>query len=190
MGVQVPLAAPPPLPPGSPVLHTREVLFRGRIGEFGVDTVTLPNGVVAELATLRHPGAAAVVPLHADGTVTLLRQHRHAVGGSILEIPAGKLDSGEPPAVCARRELAEEAGLDGPVEPLLAIQTTPAFTDEVIHLFVARDLTPVATAREDDEVIETLRVPLAEAVARVERGEITDAKTVCALLLLARRLGV
>jgi len=172
----------------SPVLSRRE-LHRGRIGSFGIETVTLPNGVTVHLEILRHPGAAAVVPLHADGSVTLIRQHRHAAGGTIWEIPAGKLDPGEDPATCARRELAEEAGLDGPVEPLLPLLTTPAFTDEVIHLYVATELVPVPVAREADEVIETVRLPLAEAVAMIRRGEITDAKTAVALLLVAGRPG-
>lgn len=139
-----------------------------------------------DLEILRHPGAAAVVPLHEDGTVTLIRQHRHAAGGTIWEIPAGKLDPGEDPAACARRELAEEAGLDGPVRPLLPLLTTPAFTDEVIHLFVATGLRAVPVAREADEVIDTVRLSIEEAVAMVARGEITDAKTAVALLLVAR----
>ncbi len=89
----------------------RVSLHRGRVGDFGIETVTLPNGVVVDLEILRHVGAAAVVPLHDDGTVTLIRQHRHAAGGLIWEIPAGKLDPGEAPSDCARRELEEEAGL-------------------------------------------------------------------------------
>ncbi len=162
----------------------RVSLHRGRVGDFGIETVTLPNGAVVDLEILRHPGAAAVVPLHDDGTVTLIRQHRHAAGGLIWEIPAGKLDPGEAPADCARRELEEEAGLRaGAIRPLPAIWTTPAFTDEVIHLFVATELLPVATRLEHDEVITTARIPLEEARRMVRDGEIRDAKTICALML-------
>lgn len=162
-----------------------EVLYRGPIGTFGVEEVTLPNGVAVRLAVLHHPGAAAVVPLHPDGTVTLIRQHRHAAGGTIWEIPAGKLDGAEAPAECARRELAEEAGLEGDLTLLSSILTTPAFTDEVIHLYVARNLRPAPLAREADEIIDTVRMPLVEAIALVRGGVIQDAKTVCALLLTA-----
>ncbi len=165
----------------------RSVLYTGPIGEFGVDAVTLPNGVSVSLAVLRHPGAAAVVPLHDDGSVTLLRQYRHAVGATIWEIPAGKLDGREDPAACAGRELAEEAGLEGDVVHLTTIHTTPAFTDEVIHLYVAQNLRPVPLAREADEVIDTVRMPLDQAIAMVSSGEISDGKSVCALLLVAAR---
>lgn len=162
----------------------RTSLHRGRVGDFGIETVTLPNGAVVDLEILRHPGAAAVVPLHDDGSVTLIRQHRHAAGGLIWEIPAGKLDPGEDPAACARRELEEEAGLRaGTIRALPAIWTTPAFTDEVIHLFVATELVPVATRLEHDEVITTARMTLEQARRMVREGEIRDAKTICALML-------
>lgn len=167
----------------------RTSLHRGRIGDFGLEEVRLPNGLEVRLEVLRHPGAAAVVPLHEDGSVTLLRQHRHAVGGEIWEIPAGKLDGDEAPERCAARELAEEAGLAGELRPLLPIWTTPAFTDEVIHLYVATALRPVPTAREEDEIMELVRLPLAEALAMIRRGDIRDAKTVCALLLVAGAAG-
>lgn len=163
---------------------TRTVLHRGRVGEFGLEDVVLPNGAAVRLEILRHPGAAAVVPLHEDGTVTLIRQHRHAAGGTIWEIPAGKLEAGEDPAACAARELTEEAGLvAGALSLLTSILTTPAFTDEVIHLYLATELTPAPASPEADEVIEAVRLPLDEAVRLVRAGVIHDAKTVCALLL-------
>lgn len=167
---------------------TRRSLHRGRIGDFGIESVRLPNGLDVELEILRHPGAAAVVPLHDDGTVTLIHQHRHAAGGRIWEVPAGKLDPGETPIVCAARELEEEAGLRGRLAPLIPIWTTPAFTDEVIHLFVATELSAAPASPEPDEIIEIHRVPLRDAVGMIHRGEIRDAKTVCALLLTATRM--
>lgn len=169
----------------------RTVLHHGRIGEFGIEEVTLPNGQDVRLEILRHPGAAAVVPLHADGTVSLLRQHRHAAGGTIWEIPAGKLDPGEAPDACARRELTEEAGLvAGELTHLSSILTTPAFTDEVIHLYVATGLTEAPPSPEADEILEVFRMPLADALGLIRRGELTDAKTMCALLLVAERASV
>ncbi len=165
----------------------RRSLHVSAIGDYGIETVELPNGRVVDLAVLRHPGASAVVPLHDDGTVTLLRQHRHAAGGTIWEIPAGKLDPGEGPEVCAARELAEEAGLAGTLTHLTTIHTTPAFTDEVIHLYVATGLRSVPAHLDDDEVLDPVRLPLADALALIRRGELTDAKSIVALLLVEQR---
>ena len=162
----------------------RKVIHQGRVGVFGLETVTLPNGLEVTLEILRHPGAAAVLPLHEDGTVTLIRQYRHAGGGMIIEIPAGKLDPGESPEEAAGRELEEEAGLRaGKLLPLIALKTTPAFTDEVIHLYLATQLEPVPAAPEEDEVIQVLRLPLSEALTWIRSGRITDGKTVVALLM-------
>lgn len=163
---------------------SRRELHNGRVGSFGIETVTLPNGHVSHLEILRHPGASAIVPLHADGTVTLIRQYRHAAGGMIWEVPAGKLDPGEDPAVCARRELEEETGVScGAVRHLTTIFTTPGFTDERIHLYVGTELGEVPARPEVDEIIERHRVPAAEALAMIRRGEITDAKSIIALML-------
>jgi len=155
------------------------------------ERVRLPNGRVAELDIVRHPGASAVVPFENDDDVLLIRQYRHAAGGEILEVPAGKLDPGDTPESCAARELEEEAGRRaGRIEHLGWIFTTPGFTDEVIHLFAAFDLEPIPTRHEDDEVIEVLRVPLREALEKVWRGEINDAKSALALLHAARHMGL
>jgi ADP-ribose pyrophosphatase len=141
---------------------------------------------------MTHPGAAAAVPLHEDGTVTLLRQYRHAVGGWIWEVPAGKLDvPGEDPLDCARRELAEEAGLAAASWTKLgSIYTTPGFCDEIIHLYLARELSPVPMEHERDEVIEVHRVPFADALARIPTEDIRDTKTVAALQAAALALGI
>jgi ADP-ribose pyrophosphatase len=130
-----------------------------------------------------------VVPFESDDDVLLIRQHRHAAGGTIWEVPAGKLD-GEAPAVCAARELEEEAGRRaGRLVPLGAIWTTPGFTDERIHLFAAFDLAPVPHRREADEVIEVVRMSLEDALDLVFRGELSDAKSALALIHAARHLG-
>lgn len=170
-------------------LIERRVLWQGSVGSFGLDSVVLPTGQRAELAILHHPGAAAVVPFIDRERIVLLRQYRHAAGGTIWEVPAGKLDAGEEPALCAARELAEETGYRaGRIERTGMIFTTPGFTDERIHLFAAFDLTPGATALEHNEVIQCEIVALSDALAMIERGEICDAKTIAALFLASRRL--
>jgi ADP-ribose pyrophosphatase len=174
--------------PGPPArVTTSREIHRGKVVHLFVDTVTLPNGHTTELETIRHPGAAAVVPFVDGGDVLLVRQYRHAAGGYLLEIPAGKLDPGESPEHCARRETEEETGHRvGRLVKLGAILTTPGFTDEIIHLFAGHELSAGTVAREPDEDMTLVRLPFAEAVAMVERGEIQDAKTVSALLLAAR----
>jgi ADP-ribose pyrophosphatase len=161
--------------------------FRVRVS---TEEVVLPNGKTAVLDIVRHPGASAVVPFISEREVVLIHQHRHAAGGAILEVPAGKLEPDDTPETCAARELEEEAGQRaGRLEALGWIWTTPGFTDEKIHLFAAFDLEPVPRRPDDDEVIEVIRVPLDEALDLVWRGELMDAKSALALLHAARRLG-
>lgn len=135
---------------------------------------------------VRALGASGVLPLTSAGEVVLVRQDREAVGERLLEIPAGLLDvEGESPEEAARRELEEETGYaPGSIEQLGRIHTSPGFVDEVCHLFLARECTP---GGDPEEGIEVIAMPLDEAVAMVEGGEITDSKTVAALLLAARR---
>lgn len=166
-------------------------IYTGRVVNLDVDTVRYPDGSTGELEMIRHPGAAAVVPLASDPdgpdpTLLLIRQYRYATGGEVLEIPAGRLAPGEEPAECARRELLEEVGVTaGRIERLTTIWTTPGFTDERIHLFWASDLQAGATAREPDEFIEVVRTPLSQALAQVRDGAICDGKTVSAILYMA-----
>jgi ADP-ribose pyrophosphatase len=154
------------------------------------ERVTLPNGREVVLDIVRHPGAAAVVPFVSQDEVLLIRQFRHAAGGTILEVPAGKLDPGDTPELCAHRELEEEAGRRaGRLVRLGRIFTTPGFTDEVIHLFAAFDLTPVPRRPQDDEVIEVVPMRLAHALELVWSGELSDAKSALALIHAAHRSG-
>jgi ADP-ribose pyrophosphatase len=167
----------------------RRRAYAGRAIDVWVEEVELPNGNRVALDIVRHPGAAAIVPFETANEVLLIRQFRHATGGTIWEVPAGKLD-GEAPEVCAARELEEEVGRRaGRLERLAGIWTTPGFTDERIHLFAAFDLAPVPRRPEDDEVIEVHTVSLERALAMVWSGELCDAKSALAVLLAARHLG-
>lgn len=164
-------------------------IYKGRVVEFNLEEAHLPNGQTVKLEILRHPGASAVIPLQEDGRVVMIRQYRHAVGGSIYEIPAGRLDPGESPLDCAQRELAEEVGRRAARwEPLGMIWTTPGFTDEKIHFFLARELSAVSQSLEKDEVIEVVTMPLEKTVSMIQSGEINDGKTICGLILARARV--
>lgn len=163
-------------------LARREV-WRGSIGRFGEEDIRLADGRELTLAILKHPGACAVVPLLDDGRVLLLRQYRHAVVQTLWEVPAGKLDPGEERETCARRELKEETGYTTDrLTPLGTICVTPGYSDEVIHLYLAQGLHPGEQALSRNESIVCEPLPLVEAVRMAELGEISDAKTVIALL--------
>jgi len=171
-----------------------ERVYHGRVIDVDLDRVRFPDGSVGELEMIRHPGASAVVPLDiregaSQPIVTLVHQYRYAAGGFVWEIPAGKLDPGEAPEVCARRELEEETGLRaGRLEYLSKIYTTPGFTDEVIHLYVALELEGGPTSHEASEFIELHELPLDRVKQMIESGEIADAKTICGLTLADRWL--
>lgn len=168
---------------------SRRLLHQGRAFALYAETAELPGGRRVELDVVRHPGAAAIVPFASADEVLLIRQYRHAAGGLIWEVPAGKLD-GEEPERCALRELEEETGhRAGRLERLGTIWTTPGFTDERIHLFAAFDLQASAQRLDPDEHIEVVRTPLARALEMLFAGELCDAKSALALLLAARRLG-
>ncbi len=163
-------------------------ITRGAQFVFVTETVDLPNGRRVDRDVLRHPGAAAVVPFLGSGRVLLIRQYRHAAGCELIEVPAGKLDPGESPETCARRELEEETGYRaGRIEKLTSIWTSPGFTDEVIHLFAAFDLEATQQALEPNEIIELVPYSLEDALAAVRSGEISDAKSALSLLLAAER---
>jgi ADP-ribose pyrophosphatase len=165
------------------VLSTRRI-HDGRIVKLSLEEVRLPNGNEVTLEIIRHPGAAAVVPVDDQGRVILVRQYRHATGSWLLEVPAGKLDHpGESPEACALREVEEETGYRANrLVPLGWIWTTPGFTDEKIWLYLATELTPTRASLQADEVLTVETMPLAEAVRKATSGEIVDAKSVCALV--------
>ncbi len=150
--------------------------------DLGIETVGLPDGRELSLEVVRHPGGAAVVALDSRGWVCLVRQYRHAAGGWIWEIPAGKLDPGEAPLDTARRELEEEAGMQaGAWSPLGSILPTPGFCDEEIFLYLARGLTEVGTRHGEQELIEVHWRPFEDALKDARSGKIRDGKTVAGL---------
>jgi len=171
-------------------------VYSGRVISLDIDTVAFPNGTVGELEMVRHSGASAVVPFLDDPAgddprILLIRQFRHASDGYLLEIPAGRLDEGESPESCAARELREETGYSAAkTEHLASIFTTPGFTDERIHLFMATGLSPGSQALESDEILDLYPTPLSEALEGVSTGKIIDAKSMIGILLSARRIRV
>lgn len=176
-------------------IETRRA-YSGRIINVDLDRVRFPDGSEGQLEMVRHPGASAVVPFMSDPggedpQVLLIRQYRYASEQFMYEIPAGRLDPGEDPADCARRELREETGCDAAhVELLTSIYTTPGFTDERIHLFMATGLTHGDAAREHDEFIEVETLTISRCLAMIQSGEISDGKTIVALMYAAGfRLG-
>ena len=164
-------------------------IYDGKLLHVKCDRVKLPNGAEAEREWIKHPGAAAVVPCFDDGSVLLVRQYRYPVRQVTLEIPAGKLDAaGEDPMECAKRELSEETGYDAAEwQKLTTIATTVGFSDEYIHLYVATDLTPGKQHPDADEFINSVRVPLVDAIAMINDGTIIDVKTIIAILMTAHR---
>ncbi len=180
-------------PPRPGQIATRRV-YSGRVIQLDIDTVRYPDGSTGEMEMFRHSGAAAVVPVLSDaGTATdpqilLIRQYRYAAGGPIWEVPAGRLDAGEAPLDCARRELLEETGATaGRLETMTTIYPTPGFCDERIHLFAAFDLAVEErnARREPDEFMTVTPMALSRALGMIKDGEIVDGKTICSVLFFA-----
>ncbi len=171
------------------MLLRRKDVFHGRVIDLGLDTVELPDGRHAELELIRHPGGAAVVALNAQRQVCMLRQYRHAAGGWIWEIPAGKLEGEEAPLATAQRELEEEAGLRAGVWTSLGdMLSSPGVFNEVIYLFMAHDLEAVPHNREPHELIEIHWVTFEETLAWACGGEIRDAKSLAGLFRVQAHL--
>lgn len=168
-----------------------EIVHHGHIVDMAVARFAGDDGHEFTRDVIRHPGAVGVLPLHADGTVTVVRQYRAPIEAELVEIPAGIRDvPDEPLATTAARELAEEVGLAaGELEHLCAFHTAAGNTDELVHVFLATDLAEVDRDQQgpEEEAMTVERYPVDELVAMVERGDITDAKTIIGVLLVARR---
>jgi ADP-ribose pyrophosphatase len=172
----------------NPTLLDKKIIYQGKVIDLSVDTVLFPEQSV-DMECIKHPGGAAVVPLLPGGSVVLIKQYRYVVNDTIWEIPAGRLEKNESPRDCAFRELEEEVGFKATeLVQLTEIYSAPAYCTEVIYIFLATGLSPGKQSLDDDEYIEIATFSLVEAVAMVERGEITDGKTVAALLLAAKRM--
>lgn len=165
------------------VVLSRRAVHKGRVLDIGVEHVRLPSGVETDLEMIRHPGAAAIVPLTTKGEILLVHQFRHAADGMLWEVPAGTLAPGEEPFACAHRELEEEAGVRAAeMIDLGYILPAPGYTDERIHLFLARGLSPATQNLDTDEVITDVRaVPVAEVRRQIASSELIDAKSVVAI---------
>lgn len=165
---------------------SKKTIWRGRAVDFRVDTVRLPNGKRATREFLDHPGAVGVVPFLDRDTVIMVRQYRHPVGEVTLELPAGKLDAGENALSCVKRELAEETGYAAKsIKRLVQYWPTPAFANELLHLFVAEGLKPGKMHTDADEFLQCVKVPFKDALAMALDGRIKDSKTIIGLLACA-----
>lgn len=164
-------------------------LHHGRVFRLVREKVTLSNGTTVDLDLIRHPGAAAMVPLGRDNSLILIRQYRHAVGDFLWEIPAGTLNPEEVPLECARRELIEETGYAaGRWEKLGEIVPVPGYSDERIHIFLATELNPARQNLDPDEILHVHSLPMEKAFEMIETGAIQDSKTISSLFLARTRL--
>jgi ADP-ribose pyrophosphatase len=170
------------------MLIDKKEIFAGRVIQVSVDTVDLPNGVRLPLEIVRHPGGAAAVAIDGQNRVCLLRQYRYAAGGYLYELPAGKLEPGEPPEVTVKRELLEEGAVTASHWESLGVSvSSPGCFTEVVHLYLATDLASAQGTPEADEVFQVEWWPLEIAVQKAISGELTDAKTVIGILRAAGR---
>ncbi|MCS7225174.1 MAG: NUDIX hydrolase [Armatimonadetes bacterium] len=159
-------------------------IYRGKLLTLHRDIVEMPTGTRAVREVVHHPGAVAVVPFLNEDTLVLVRQFRYAVGEELVEIPAGTLKQGESPEECVQRELREEIGYEAKtIAKITSLFPAPGYTDEVIHLFIARDLFPSQTEGEEDEVVEPVFLTMGEAIEWLQTGRIKDGKTIAGLLL-------
>ena len=168
-----------------------QTLFEGKIITLKKDKVRLPNGTEAGREVVEHPGGVAILPLFDDGTVPIVRQFRYPFRKVIAELPAGKLELGEDPRPAALRELEEEVGVTcGELTYLGCLYSSPGFSTEVLHMYLARDLRQGACHPDEDEFLEVERVPFARLAEQVLSGEIADAKTVALVLKTKLLLGL
>ena len=167
----------------------RHVLFEGAIVTLRRDKAQLINGQVVSREVVEHPGGVAILPLYRDGTVSIVRQFRYPFRQVVTELPAGKLERGEDHRPAALRELEEEVGVRaGELIYLGYLYTSPGFSTEVLHMYLARDLEPGVCHPDDDEFLGLVRMPFDEAIARAQAGEFQDSKTLCGLLLAQSKL--
>lgn len=164
-----------------------EKIFAGKVISLQVDDVELPNGQTSKRELIKHPGAVAVLALTDDHKIIMVEQYRKALEKEIVEIPAGKLEIGEEPQVCAERELEEETGYGcKKMELLISFYTSPGFADEIVHLYIAKELYKIdqPASADEDEFVNLMEVSLEEAVELLQEQRIYDAKTAYAVQYL------
>ncbi|RLB38602.1 MAG: ADP-ribose pyrophosphatase [Deltaproteobacteria bacterium] len=165
------------------VIQTK-LIHKARVFDLVHEKVVLPNGTEMEIDIIRHPGASAIVPMKDSETLLLLKQYRHAIGESLWEVPAGTLNKGETPLDCAKRELEEETGFTADSWHKLGVITPlPAYSDERIHIYLAKDLRASRQALDPDEIIEVREVPFNKAIKMIGTGQIKDGKSISSLFL-------
>ena len=160
-------------------------VYEGRIINLRLDSVSLENGNTAMREVVEHPGAVGIVALKENGDIVMVKQYRKAVEQVLLELPAGKLEQGENPLDCAARELTEETGYTaGDLRYLVSFYTSPGFSNEVMHMFLATGLREGKNDPDDDEMVETVEISRDRAIDMILKGEIKDGKTIAGILLL------
>ncbi len=166
-----------------------EKIFKGAVFEVERDRLLEENGIEIVREVVRHPGGAGALPLFDDGQVALVKQYRHPARRELLEIPAGRIEVGETPEMCAAREVEQEIGFRaGRIEKLAEFYSTPGFCEEKLHVYLATDLTPSSQALDHDELVEVVYLPFAEAAQMLGSGGIEDSKTFIALLLAVKKV--
>jgi len=172
-------------------MKKKGLIYKGKVLDISLETARLPDGKTVDLEIIRHPGGACVLPLYDNGDILMIRQYRHAAGGIIWEIPAGRIDDDEEALSCALRELEEEGGVRaGKMEKLGEFFSTPGFCTELLHIYLATNLRPCGQKLEADEYLEIVRLPFDKAVDMAYKGEIKDAKTVIAIMMAKKRISV
>jgi ADP-ribose pyrophosphatase len=162
-----------------------KTVYKGRIINLRLDSVVLENGNTALREVVEHPGAVGIVALKDNGDIVMVKQYRKAADQMLLELPAGKLEQGEDPADCAARELTEETGyVAANLRYLVSFYTSPGFSNEVMHMFLATGLSQGENDPDDDEMVETVEISRDRAVDMILKGEIKDGKTIAGILLL------
>jgi len=168
-------------------IDSREI-YNGKVIKVRVDQVELANGRKASREIVEHSGGVVIIPVNDNGEILLVEQYRKPLDKSLLELPAGKLEPGEKPLFCARRELIEETGYEaGKMEYLFSFYTTPGFSDEMLYLFLATDLRKTEPAPDEDEIIKNHQIKEGDIPEYIRQGKIKDGKTILGLLALLRR---
>lgn len=177
------------LPGELPKVIDSQTIFRGRVFEVSVDTVSEGEKTYAR-EVVHHPGSAVIVPVFDDGTIALVRQYRHPAVRYLLEAPAGTLRRGEVPEEGAKRELEEELGVvSGRLQKLSEFFVSPGFCEEKMWVYLATELTETKQQLDDDEILAVVRIPFSQALSMITTGEIEDAKTIIGVMLAAPRVG-